>query len=139
MRIFLTCLLAASLFAPGPASAESLQDRVVGELQAQGFDVVEGRSTLLGRYRIVAEAPGLRREIVLNLRTGEVLRDLVQHVSKGDDPARPDVSGTQGADGKADGTADDSPADRGATEDSGQGRDGAGKEDGNGQEKTNGR
>ncbi len=144
MRFLLTSILAVGLLLPVPAGAESLQAQVVRELQAQGFEVTEARSTLLGRYRIVAEAPGLQREIVLNPRTGEVLRDLVRPVSLGNDRTEPDA-GPIAPDGAAPDPADDHGA--AATGDLGQGQDAGsrqegnetGREDSNGQENTGGR
>ncbi|WP_139188489.1 PepSY domain-containing protein [Aliiruegeria lutimaris] len=63
-----------------PVAAESAQARVVRELRALGYTEITGKETWLGRYRIVATAPGQSREIVLNPYTGEVLRDYVRHI-----------------------------------------------------------
>lgn len=146
MRFLLTSILAAGLLLPVPSAAETLQAQVVRELQAQGFEVTEARSTLLGRYRIVAEAPGLQREIVLNPRTGEVLRDLVRPVAPGNDRTAPDAgsvapggSATDPAAGS--GSSGEATGDRGQAHDGGSRQEGneTGREDSDGQENIGGR
>lgn len=59
----------------GPALAETVGGEVIAQLQEQGYQVTEVRTTWLGRVRITAELDGLLREIVLNPNTGELLRD----------------------------------------------------------------
>jgi len=72
-RLFLAgCMLA---LAPLPALAESLPDRVIRQLKAQGFTRFKVSRTWLGRTRIVATSSKQSREIILNPRTGEILRD----------------------------------------------------------------
>lgn len=72
-RLFLAgCVLA---LAPLPALAESLPDRVIRQLKAQGFTRFKVSRTWLGRTRIIATSPTQSREIILNPRTGEILRD----------------------------------------------------------------
>ncbi len=58
-----------------PARAEIWEDLVVEALIDQGYEVSMVHRTLLGRVRIVALSETLRREIVINPHTGEVLRD----------------------------------------------------------------
>jgi hypothetical protein len=58
-----------------PARAEIWEDLVVEALVDQGYEVSMIHRTMLGRVRIVAISETLRREIVLNPHTGEVLRD----------------------------------------------------------------
>ena len=53
---------------------------VLGALKAQGYDDIAVERTLLNRERIVARSSTLRREIVLDPRTGEILRDYWQSV-----------------------------------------------------------
>lgn len=65
----------ASLVA-GRAGAESPSDAVVRQLRGYGYREIEVGRTLLGRVRITAERGDVTREIVLEPRTGEVLRDL---------------------------------------------------------------
>lgn len=50
-------------------------DGIVSELAAEGYARIEVRRTLLGRVRIAARGNGYEREIILNPRTGEILRD----------------------------------------------------------------
>ncbi|NDR59493.1 hypothetical protein [Aliiruegeria sabulilitoris] len=88
----LTASVALVVLGALPLAAESVQARVVRELQALGYTEITGNQTWLGRYRIVAKAPGQSREIVLNPRTGEVLRDYVRRIvleedgDRGSDP-----------------------------------------------------
>lgn len=58
-----------------PAGAATIEERIAAELQAQGYDIVETQRTWLGRLRIVAETDNIRREVVFNPGTGEILRD----------------------------------------------------------------
>ncbi len=74
-RKFLMVLVLAGM-TPLLAHAGSIVDKILPQLESQGFDRVEISKTWLGRTRIIATAPGSRREIILNPRTGEILRDL---------------------------------------------------------------
>jgi hypothetical protein len=70
-------LLAVALWSlAGPALARPVTERVARDLQRQGFTSVEITRTLLGRDRVVATGPDGRREVIVNPRTGEILRDL---------------------------------------------------------------
>ena len=70
-------LLALALWPlAGPAEARSITDRVARDLARQGYTSIEVSRTLLGRDRVVASGPEGRREVILNPRTGEILRDL---------------------------------------------------------------
>jgi hypothetical protein len=75
--------LALLVALPLPAAAEAPLDRLLKDLRRAGFAEVTVTATLLGRMRIVAEGGDGVREIVLNPRTGEVLRDL--WLSRGND------------------------------------------------------
>ena len=75
-REFLTGLAAASALGASPAFAQGVVDEIVRQLRRQGFKSVMSDRTLLGRVRIVAERKDGRREIIVNPRTGEILRDL---------------------------------------------------------------
>ncbi len=69
-------LLALSIFlAPAPAAADGIQDAIVAQLADQGFTHVRVSKTFLGRVRLYATSPDYTREIILNPRTGEILRD----------------------------------------------------------------
>jgi hypothetical protein len=62
----------------GGAVAQALtEDEVIAELQSEGFRVVDTGTTLLGRLRITATGPEGTREVILNLRNGKVLRDVI--------------------------------------------------------------
>ncbi len=64
-----------SVFTAGMAIADPISDQVTEALIHQGFAIVSVDRTWLGRLRIVAQSDELRREIVINPHTGEVLRD----------------------------------------------------------------
>lgn len=51
-------------------------DELVDILKDQGYERVTLEQTLLGRTRILAHKDGGTREIIINARTGEVLRDV---------------------------------------------------------------
>jgi hypothetical protein len=51
------------------------QVAVVRSLTDLGYSIVSQGRTWLGRYWILAEKDGIRREIVIDPRTGEILRD----------------------------------------------------------------
>lgn len=74
-RDFLAGLGAGGLMAL-PAFAQGFADSVVRQLRRQGFATITTERTLLGRVRILAVGNGGRREIILNPRSGEILRDL---------------------------------------------------------------
>lgn len=59
-----------------PAFADDFSDRIVRQLESQGFSKIETEQTWLGRTRIVAEGSDGQREIIVNPNTGEILRDL---------------------------------------------------------------
>lgn len=65
----------AMLVAARPASADPIVDSLIQELREEGYRNFEISSTFLGRTRIEASSATRRREIVLNPRTGEILRD----------------------------------------------------------------
>lgn len=66
---------AAALGAAGPAHADYV-DSVLAQLRAQGYRQISVSNTLLGRSRVFAKGKGGTREIIMNPRTGEILRDL---------------------------------------------------------------
>jgi hypothetical protein len=71
-----------------PAFAQSVEDQVLTQLQAQGFVEITMRRTLLGRLRVVAANERYRRELVINPNTGAILRDYwVELMEDGDDGA----------------------------------------------------
>jgi hypothetical protein len=54
---------------------DDLED-LIEVLEDQGYDKIELEQTMLGRTRILARKDGGTREIIINARTGEVLRDV---------------------------------------------------------------
>ena len=70
-------VLIAALCVPGPAAAIEAGE-IVAQLRAQGFAQIRVSHTFLGRVRIEAQSPRLHREIVLNPKTGEILRDYTE-------------------------------------------------------------
>ena len=58
-----------------PAMA-SVTDEILRDLRTMGFVEMSVSRTLLGRERIVATGPQGWREIIVNPRTGEILRDV---------------------------------------------------------------
>ena len=77
-------VLAVALWA-APANASEYADRIILWLQEQGFTHFAIQRTWLGRIRIEAEADGIDREIILNARTGEILRDYWEIEDAGSD------------------------------------------------------
>lgn len=74
-RRLIIAALALSLVPLQQAQADSVDD-LVEVLRDQGFRQIEVERTLLGRVRIVASSSRGTRELVINARTGEVLRDV---------------------------------------------------------------
>jgi hypothetical protein len=90
----------ASLAAATPAAAETLADRIVAELRRQGYSRISVSRTLLGRVRIAAVSRRHSREIIVNPRTGEILRDYwVDSDGSGATILDPDSSGGDGSKG----------------------------------------
>lgn len=68
-------LTAVAFVLATPAHADFVT-AVQRKLQSQGFTEISISYTLLGRSRIIAHGKRGTREIILNPKTGEVLRDL---------------------------------------------------------------
>ena len=126
------CLGLASSLALGlalPAQANSLSERVERRLKRDGWDDIDITRTLLGRTRVTARKGETRREIIMNSRTGEVLRDVLIHDRDGigsvfdDDDDDDDDNGGKGrgrgrggddgSDDNDDGDSDDGDSDDG--------------------------
>lgn len=60
----------------GPCFASDFEGEIVASLRAQGYGQITVEVTLLGRVKITAIKQFNHREIVINPRTGEILRDL---------------------------------------------------------------
>ncbi len=78
---------AAMALTPLPAAAGTVEDFFIKELKAQGYTEFETGYTWLRRLRIVALSPTYRREIIVNPRTGEILRDFWVRRDGGDGSA----------------------------------------------------
>ena len=89
-------MVAASV---GAGLAATFADDVVSQLSKQGFINILSETTWLGRVRITATRNGGQREIVLNPRTGEILRDIWSPDGNqtGQVPIVDDVSGGGGS------------------------------------------
>lgn len=73
-----------------PAMAESVADTVARQLREQGYQRIETSYTWLGRLRVNAMQGDMRREIVINPNTGEILRDyeaMIPRLAKGEGTA----------------------------------------------------
>ena len=74
-RSFLLMTSAAGASVAFPAYADYVNS-VRDQLRQQGYRQISVSSTMLGRTRIVAKSKTGTREIIMNPRTGEILRDL---------------------------------------------------------------
>jgi uncharacterized membrane protein YgcG len=74
-RIFVAAICIC-LGSAGAAMARDLADTIVSQLRSQGYTDVTVSNTWLNRTRIFAQSDNAQREIILNPRTGEILRDL---------------------------------------------------------------
>jgi len=91
--------VALVLCAASPLWATDYVDGVVTDLRAAGYDKITVSTTWLGRARIVADSPTFTREVIVDPRTGEILRDYRQAIGAGD---REDSTGTGGSGGTDD-------------------------------------
>lgn len=134
-RTLLALVSSAALLAAGPAFAD-FEDQVRKQLQKQGYKRIEVSSTLLGRTRIFASKKDGSREIILNPRTGEILRDMW---TAKDSNGGPQIAGSDDSatDGGGKGSGDDGSSDDGGSDDGGDdsGDDNSGK--GNGEDGGN--
>ena len=114
-RKFLVLVTAFSLSGTVPALADN-EDDIIERLVEAGFGQIEVTRTLLGRVRIVAFKGSIRRELVINPRTGEILRDVTLVAegekssagsSKGKNGSSSGGSGSGGDDGGDDDSDDD--------------------------------
>ncbi|QIZ82609.1 hypothetical protein HFZ77_15160 [Thalassovita gelatinovora] len=104
-----------------------MRDSIVSQLKQQGYEQIAVSRTWLGRTRILAERGSERREIIINPRTGEILRDfwrsdaatgaaLLAHPEAG---ARSGGGSGGGADASGDDSGDDDSGDDSGDDDSG--------------------
>ena len=78
-------LSAALACAITPAWGSDLVTSVTRQLLKQGYSDITTSQTWLGRTRIIAIGEDSRREIIVNPRTGEILRDFWQDIDDDDD------------------------------------------------------
>ena len=74
------------VLAPVPALADrtdDVRDYIVRELREDGYRDIRVSRTLLGRMRFTASRNDARREIVVNPRTGEIIRDYIRFLRSG--------------------------------------------------------
>lgn len=74
----LVCLALA--LGAASAAAATFEQRLIAHLRKLGYGDITLSFTLLGRAQIVAISKDDTREIVLNPRTGEILRDVAQTI-----------------------------------------------------------
>ncbi len=89
LALVLTLGMTTAALAPvlSPAAhAETLAANIEGQLRSQGFTRLDVHRTWLGRIRIEAYSKTQKREIVLNPRTGEILRDYWRSRTGGPEP-----------------------------------------------------
>ena len=77
--IFWTTLLVFSVVTP--LRAGPVEESIARQLQNQGFRDITVRRTFLGRSRITAKSDRFEREIIVNPRTGEILRDYTEQIN----------------------------------------------------------
>ena len=127
-RAFLM-ILGGGVSAATVGFAATFEDAVVAQLRAQGYGQITSAHTLLGRVRIVAILGDTQREIILNPRTGEILRDViagldgtvVPQIARASQDESKSSSGS-GSSGSDDSGGDDSGGDdTGGNDDSGGG------------------
>ncbi len=91
VRASAAILLAVWLSCALPAHADTHRitpERIEAALQDQGFSVQSMTRTLLGRARIIAQKGFIWREVVLDLSSGQILRDYAVEFTPTDLPDR---------------------------------------------------
>jgi len=83
-RLSFSLVLPALLGGVCPSAAwADRQSEIIGELREEGYDRIEIGTTWLRRVRIVAEGPKGMREIVIDPRNDEILRDYQRDLPAG--------------------------------------------------------
>jgi hypothetical protein len=75
MRILILTILL--MFAPLSLAAQSVEDQISTQLHDQGYSEVTTSRTLLGRLRVQAVSDEFERELIINPKTGQILRDRI--------------------------------------------------------------
>lgn len=88
MRWVRICSVLMALAAvPAAASGDRITPEMVSAaLEGQGYTVASTTRTLLGRVRVVASKGLIWREVVLDLSTGQILRDYAVEFSPNNPP-----------------------------------------------------
>lgn len=68
-----------------PASAETKVEAITRQLMEQGYSEIEVSRTFLRRIQIEAKKGNAEREIIINPRSGEILRDYWEHEDNDDE------------------------------------------------------
>lgn len=102
IKIILVVLLTASA-APAFSGAATPVETVSAQLADQGYQVETVSKTFWGRVKIVAVKDDREREVIVNPKTGEILRDLVRGRKVG--------QGSEGSGSGKSGGADDDKGD----------------------------
>jgi hypothetical protein len=133
-RVFIASAMAI-VASPVTEAFADFSDDIVAALRKQGYETIEVSRTLLGRTRILATAPWGRRELILNPRTGEILRDILTDAEGNVVPvggvdtsgvSGDDHSGPGGGGGDNDEDKDDDGGDSGSDDDESDGHSGHG-------------
>lgn len=135
--------LAAGATAARATVTDPLVMSLIDDLKRQGYQDFDVSHTWLGRVRIVAHMNGAVRELIIDPRTGEILRDYQDVQGQGGRPRSPpdpvDHSDDGGGDDKGDpdahggsgqGSADGGGAGDSGGQGSGEGGSGQGNNDG---------
>lgn len=95
--------LAAGATAARATVTDPLVVSLIDDLKRQGYKDFDVSQTWLGRVRIVARMNGVVRELIIDPRTGEILRDYQDVQGQGGRPRSPpdpvDHNGDDGGDG----------------------------------------
>ncbi|MFN3575938.1 MAG: hypothetical protein ACK4TJ_02955 [Tabrizicola sp.] len=89
--------LAVGILGGAPAFAEDVVASIKRQLRSLGFRSILEERTLLGRIRITATRKDGVREIIVNPKTGEILRDL--WLAKGGGSGMPIIDDREGGSG----------------------------------------
>ncbi|MFN7003729.1 MAG: hypothetical protein ACK4NW_09900 [Roseinatronobacter sp.] len=95
MRVLLVLLA----FAAQPALSDDQRitpEMVSAALEAQGYTIASSTRTMLGRVRFVASKGLIWREVVLDLSTGQILRDYAVEFSPAEAPSPDSTSMPRG-------------------------------------------
>lgn len=76
-RPFRSLVIAMFVLVAAPLRADTIEARIASALSEQGYVIVSMERTWLGRLRVLAEDAAMRREMVFNPMTGEILRDML--------------------------------------------------------------